>query len=75
MLNKIKFIFDILIPRFITEDIAVIYNETTEDIFIICALSDVRLGEYYNYIATSRGFNFFGLSLFNTINNFRERDK
>lgn len=63
---------DWLIPRFITEDVAIIYDEVTEHIEVICALQDIRPGEYYNYIATGKGFNLFGIAFNGTLSNFRK---
>ena len=53
---------DKYLPRFITEDIAL---QKTDDGFIpMCAMSDVRQGEFVPAKCTFKSFNFFGLAIF-----------
>jgi hypothetical protein len=58
----IKQIFDILIPRFMTEDVALM--ETDEGYEIVCAMSDIEHGEEWDGIATMKMFNMFGFAMF-----------
>jgi len=59
----IKFIVDILTPRFITEEVAVLVLENG-DYQPICQFIHLRPGEYYDKKVTIRTFNFFGFGLF-----------
>ncbi|HCK4323262.1 TPA: hypothetical protein N0J77_002684 [Pseudomonas aeruginosa] len=56
-------ILDILIPRFITERVALL-EANDGHLEIACALSDVRPGERFDAIATMRGFNLLGRIIF-----------
>lgn len=56
-------ILDILIPRFITERVALI-EANDGHLEIACALSDVRPGERFDAIATMRGVNLLGRIIF-----------
>ena len=58
-MNKI---LDILLPRFITEEVAL--RDDGDHLVIACALADVKAGEEFPAIATVRAFNLFGLALF-----------
>jgi len=53
---------DILLPRFITEDVAL--RDDGDHLVIACALADVKPGEEFPAIATVRNFNLFGRALF-----------
>ena len=53
---------DLLIPRVITEDVALI--DTGDGLEIACRLADVRRGERFAAVATFRSFNLFGFALF-----------
>lgn len=66
-MGLIKFILDIIIPRLVTERVALIYDKENEFWEVLCLKSDLRDGEYYDVIATSKCFNFFGIGLFPTI--------
>lgn len=55
-------ILDILIPRFITERVALI--DANGQLEIACALSNVRPNERFDGIATIRSFNLAGFALF-----------
>ncbi|HFK9564036.1 Lar family restriction alleviation protein [Pseudomonas aeruginosa] len=56
-------ILDILIPRFITERVA-LFEATAGHLEIACAISDVRPSERFDGIATIRSFNLLGFALF-----------
>ena len=56
-------ILDTLIPRFITEDVALIYGDDG-DLYPLCALSDLGDSEHCDAIGTFRSFNLFGFALF-----------
>ncbi|ELL4389738.1 hypothetical protein [Pseudomonas aeruginosa] len=56
-------ILDILIPRFITERVALL-EATAGHLEIACAISDVRPNERFDGIATIRSFNLLGFALF-----------
>lgn len=54
---------DIVIPRWITEKVAVMGNEK-DGYEVVCCEKDLEPNEYYDFLATARSFNFFGISLF-----------
>lgn len=57
--------FDIIIPRFITEEVALLYtDDNEEEVEVLCSLKDIREGEYYDCVGTMRSFNFFGIGIF-----------
>ncbi|HEJ3257921.1 hypothetical protein [Pseudomonas aeruginosa] len=56
-------ILNILIPRFITERVALL-EATAGHLEIACAISDVRPNERFDGIATIRSFNLLGFALF-----------
>jgi hypothetical protein len=58
-MNKI---LDILIPRFITEDVALV--ECDEGYEIACSMKDVQPWEDFHGVVTMQCFNFFGFGLF-----------
>jgi hypothetical protein len=55
-------ILDVLIPRFMTEDVALI--DTGERYEIVCSMVDVMEWERFDGVATMRVFNFLGFALF-----------
>ena len=55
-------LLDLILPRFITEDVALI--DTGDGLEIGCRLADVRHGERFAAVATIRSFNLFGFALF-----------
>ena len=61
-------LLDIMIPRFITEDVAVerrVCDDCCEEHYeIACSMLDIEPGERFDGIATMRGFNLFGMLLF-----------
>ena len=73
---KIYFLFfiDIIVPRFITEDVAMeqIAPGSDWDSFeIACSMSDVQPGEVFDGIATVDSFAWLGLGITYRIGNFR----
>lgn len=78
MIQKIKaaaqFAWDVLIPRFITEDVAIerVGGGNTWDAFaIVCSMADVQPGERFDGIATVDSFQFLGMGITYRIGNFR----
>ena len=79
MIEKIKsaalFAWDVLIPRFITEDVAIRrigMGSGWSDFEIVCAMSDVEFWETFDGIATVDSFQIFGVGFSYRIGNFRE---
>ena len=58
-MNKI---LDILIPRFIEEDVALMFDG--KDYQMICSVKDLEPHEKPDAVVTFQTFNFFGLWLF-----------
>jgi hypothetical protein len=54
-------LLDYLVPRFITEDVALI--EQAEGFEIVCCIADVEPGERFDAVATIRCFNLLGFDL------------
>lgn len=78
MITKIKtiilFALDILLPRFITEDVAMeqIAPGSGWDSFdIACSMSDVRPDEVFDGVATVDSFTWLGIGITYRIGNFR----
>lgn len=63
-------ILDIIIPRFITEDLALIV--IGKELWVLGRVVDIQPGETYNAVGTAKAFNFFGFGLFARITNIRE---
>lgn len=58
-------LFDILCPRFIKEEVAFVNHEGQQDLWIpLCALSDVTESDEVGMVGTMRSFNLFGFALF-----------
>jgi hypothetical protein len=70
----IVFMLDMLIPRFITEDVALIGTERY-GFEILCALKYVEPDDDYNLIGRATVFNLFGLGLFPRLTHIRDRDE
>lgn len=74
MIEKIKtaarFAWDVIVPRFITEDVA-IDRVGLDDFMIVCSLADVEPGERFDGIATVDAFQFLGMGITYCIRNFR----
>lgn len=58
----IKKFFDVIVPRFLTEYVAL--QEMEDGYVIVCALHDVEEDENFDAIMKMQTFNFFGLGLF-----------
>ena len=83
LLDKAKtaglFLWDFLIPRFITEDVALRYvgDDFTatwsewDDYEIACSLTDVEPGEYFDGIAEVDCFTWLGIGFAYRLGNFR----
>lgn len=76
MIDKIKtaarFAWDVLVPRFITEDVALSGSGTEwEDYEIVCCIADVQPGERFDAVATVDSFQFLGIGITYRIGNFR----
>lgn len=56
-------LLDLLVPRFITEDVAIDGN-AQNGYSVVCCMEDVDPGEQFSGIATIRCFNLFGFALF-----------
>lgn len=78
--SALLFAWDFLIPRFVTEEVALRYvgdDFTTtrsewDDYEIACSLSDVEPGEIFDGIATVDCFQAFGFGFAYRIGGFRE---
>jgi hypothetical protein len=57
-------ILDIVIPRFVTEDVAVKQVGRSSMHEIVCSMKDIRPRERFDGIATYRMFNLFGFGFF-----------
>lgn len=65
LLTFFYWLFDILCPRFIKEEVAFVNHEGQQDLWIpLCALSDVTESDEVGMVDTMRSFNLFGFSLF-----------
>ena len=62
MKQFIYYIYDILIPRFITEDVALLENE--KGYSIACSIDDVQDGEVFDAISTMSSLTWLGRSFF-----------
>jgi len=83
LLTKAKesalFVLDLLIPRFITEDVALRYvgdpvaSNWSEwgDYEIACSLADVQPGEEFDGIGSVDAFQFLGFGMAYRVGNFR----
>lgn len=61
---NIKRFFDIIVPRFITEDTALRLDKSTNSLYPICCVLDLEPGEIPDAVCKIKLFNFFGLALF-----------
>lgn len=64
MLETLTGILDVVIPRFITEDVALEYNDEQEGWDIVCPVKNIQEGEEFEAFATVKSFNLFGYGLF-----------
>ena len=53
---------DILVPRFLTEEVAL--DAVGDQFEIICSMADIQPEEEYDAVATMQVFNLFGFALF-----------
>lgn len=70
----LRFAADILIPRFITEDVAMMKvapGEGWDKFEIICSMADVEAGEVFDGVATVDAFTFLGFGMTYRIGNYR----
>jgi hypothetical protein len=58
-------LLDILLPRFITEEVAL--TDAGDHLEIACSMADVKPGERFAAVATVRTLNLFGMGLFPTM--------
>ncbi|MEJ1464986.1 MAG: hypothetical protein RPU15_17220 [Candidatus Sedimenticola sp. (ex Thyasira tokunagai)] len=58
-MNKI---LDIIIPRFLVEDVAVL--EVGDEYQPVCCVKDLQPGDHYDKIITVRTLNLFGFGVF-----------
>ncbi|WP_395503073.1 hypothetical protein [Ectopseudomonas mendocina] len=58
-------LLDILLPRFITEEVAL--TDAGDHLEIACSMADVKPGERFAAVATVRTLNLFGMGLFPTL--------
>ncbi len=63
-----RFAWDYLIPRFITEDVAVAMVGSE----IVCSMEDVEPGERFDGIADVDAFMWFGIGVTYRVGNFRK---
>ncbi|WP_273761552.1 hypothetical protein [Aeromonas hydrophila] len=62
MTEFMKYLMDLLVPRFITEDVAL---ELLEDGYHpVCSMDDVRPGERFDGIVAMRSFTWLHVALF-----------
>lgn len=59
---NIRRLLDIIVPRFITEDVALEFDG--DHYMVVCCMADVRPGERFDGIGTMRTFNLFGVAIF-----------
>lgn len=76
MIRFLWFLFDFLVPRFITEDVAVSRSPGEDsgnwECWVIeCAMSDVQPGERFDGIAEVDAFTWLGFGITYRIGNFR----
>ena len=72
----LRFALDILIPRFITEDVALAFMgggaiDNVDSYAIVCAMADIEPGERFDAIATVDAFQFLGFGMTYRIGNVR----
>jgi len=63
----VHILLDVLIPRFLTEDVAIIENDDGEYI-VLCVVEDLQPTDNYDKIVSISCFNLFGFALFPRIN-------
>lgn len=76
MIDRLRFLIDILVPRFITEDVALSFSghgAATDwgNYAIVCSMADVGPDEWFDGVATVDSFQFLGFGVTYRIGNFR----
>ena len=66
MINFLKEMYDILMPRYLTENVAMCRDENGAW-FVLCRESDLTDADDYECIAVSRCFNMFGTAVNATV--------
>lgn len=61
-MKLISILLDIVIPRFVIEDVALV--DCGDHYEIVCSMADLAPGESYDAVATAHCFNLFGIALF-----------
>lgn len=64
MIETLTNLLDVVIPRFITEDVALEYDDERGGWDIVCSVKDIQEGEEFEAFATVKSFNLFGYGLF-----------
>ena len=62
-MNTIKYILDVITPRFITEKVALVYDEELGLFEPICTFDDLEDGEHVDASCVMRSFNLFGFAI------------
>lgn len=62
--GKLLIILDILVPRFINDEVAVQRVGRSCMHEIVCSMKDISIGERFDGVATMQAFNLFGFGLF-----------
>lgn len=71
IIDFLVFIYDFFIPRFIVEDVAIVYGDSDSDFDILCCVDDLTDDDYYDCVATSKALVWMFWGFFATIYNFR----
>lgn len=58
----LRFAADRLVPRFLTEDVAVVFTPDGPD--VACSMLDIEPGETFDAIVTLRSFTWLGVCMF-----------
>lgn len=70
LIEIIKFLYDFLIPHWVTEDVALVYQG--DEFEILCCVDDLTDDDVYDGLATSKAIAWLWFGFFGTLNNFRE---
>jgi hypothetical protein len=66
-MDSIKYFLDWLIPRFVTDHVALEYDKENDRFVMFCHVDELEKLEDCDAFAIVKGFNFFGYSLFSNI--------
>lgn len=66
-MNMFLRFLDFIVPRFVTDDAAFLYDEVEDTFELICHLDDLYDDEEYHAIGRIKSFNFFGYGLFSKL--------